>query len=357
MNADQDVHAGLCRACGAPAHEHDRFCEECGRPDPTTPDAVPAAAPDAVLSVRPTPSGAEVCGDCGGREVGLDGYCGRCGLRQPSGREHVEVGLGDVAAAVSDLGLRRGRNEDAFALAELDYGACAVVCDGVATAPGSEEASRQAADAAVGVLAERVPAGVDPRDAIREAAERANAVVAKLADDPESAPACTFVSAVVDGPDVTVGWIGDSRAYWLSAEGSCGGPPRLLTRDDSWAGEMVESGEMSAAEAWADRRAHLLTAWLGADGGAGRPRIAAFRPAGPGLVLICSDGLWNHLPDAADLAAVALDGTDGPDGPLGAVRRLLRAALAAGGHDNVTVAVIPCPPPESSRETTREPGR
>ncbi|TDC41692.1 serine/threonine-protein phosphatase [Actinomadura sp. KC345] len=353
MNADQDIYADLCRACGAPAQERDRFCEECGRPDPTTPVAAPPDTP----SPEPAPPRAEVCADCGEREVGVDGYCGRCGLRQPSGREHVEVDLGEVAAAVSDLGLRRGRNEDAFALAELPYGACAVVCDGVATAPGSEEASRLAADAAVGVLEERVPAGVDPRDALREAAERAGAIVTKLADDPESAPACTFVAAVVDGPDVTIGWIGDSRAYWLSAEGSRGGASRLLTRDDSWAGEMVERGEMSAAEAWADRRAHLLTAWLGADGGTARPRLAAFRPAGPGLVLICSDGLWNHLPEAAELAAVALDGGDGPDGPLGAVRRLLRAALAAGGHDNVTVAVIPCPPPESSRETTREPGR
>ncbi|TDC97047.1 protein phosphatase 2C domain-containing protein [Actinomadura sp. 7K507] len=341
MDADQDIHAGLYCTCGEPVNEHDRFCEECGRPDPTTAD-----------DPTPAPTTRGVCTDCGGRDVGADGYCGMCGLRQPSGREHVEAELGGAAAAVSDLGLRRGRNEDAFALAALPGGACAVVCDGVATAPGSEEASRLAADAAAAVLADRVPAGADPGDATREAAERAGEVVARLAAGPDDAPACTFVSAVVDGPDVTVGWIGDSRAYWLSAGGSC-----LLTRDDSWAAEMVERGEMSAADAWADRRAHLLTAWLGADGGTARPRLAAFRPAAPGLVLICSDGLWNHLPEAAELAAVALDGTGGPDGPLGAVRRLLRAALGAGGHDNVTVAVIPCPPPESSRETSREPVR
>ncbi|MFG2090932.1 MULTISPECIES: protein phosphatase 2C domain-containing protein [unclassified Spirillospora] len=370
MNADQHTHIGLCRTCGEPVHEDDRFCERCGRPDPTTGDwspppettVPPDSAPGAGAALAADPeaghaAGKGVCTDCGDGAVGTDGYCEQCGFRQPSGREHVEAELGGFAAAVSDLGLRRGRNEDAFALAALPAGACAVVCDGVASAPGSEEASRVAADAAAAVLAGRVSLGMDPRDATRGAAARAGEVVTGLAKNPESAPACTFVSAVVDGPDVTIGWIGDSRAYWLSAAGSW-----PLTRDDSWAAQMVERGEMGAADAWADRRAHLLTAWLGADAGAAEPRLAAFRPAAPGFVVLCSDGLWNDLPEAADLAAVALGGADGPggpngpsgpDGPLGVARRLLRAALDAGGHDNVTVAVLPCPPPEPSREPGR----
>ncbi|HEY8478818.1 MAG TPA: protein phosphatase 2C domain-containing protein [Spirillospora sp.] len=367
MSAHQHLRPGLCRGCGQPVGERDRFCEVCGRPDPLSPVVGDVAD-------VPAPGAGAVCVDCGGADVGADGYCGGCGLRQPSGREHVESELDGLAAAVSDLGLRRSRNEDAFALAALPSGACAVVCDGVATAPGSEDASRLAADAAAAVLAGRVSRGADPREATREAVRRAVRIVADLAGDPESGPACTFVSAVVDGPGVTVGWVGDSRAYWLAPGGS-----RLLTRDDSWAAQMVESGELSAADAWADRRAHLLTAWLGADAGAVEPGIASFRPPGPGLVMLCSDGLWNHLPEPADLAAVALNGTSGPGGAFGpntvgpntvgqdvmrrgvlgsggalaAARRLLRAALDAGGHDNITVAAIPVPPPEP----TREPGR
>ncbi|MFA1548832.1 PP2C family serine/threonine-protein phosphatase [Actinomadura chokoriensis] len=241
---------------------------------------------------------------------------------------------------MSDLGLRRRRNEDAFAIAALPRGACAVVCDGVATAPGSEEASRRAADAAVAVLTGRVSVGMDPQGATRAAVERAAEVVEGLAGEPRRSPACTFVSAIVDPAGVTVGWVGDSRAYWLGEAGSC-----LLTRDDSWAESMIEQGAMSADDAWADKRAHAITAWLGADSGPVEPHVAAFRPTGPGLVLLCSDGLWNGLPEAADLAAVALGG----DGPMGAARRLLRAALDAGGRDNVTVAVIPCSPPGRER--------
>ncbi|TDD19964.1 serine/threonine protein phosphatase [Actinomadura sp. KC06] len=343
MDADQHTHAGLCRTCGEPVHARDRFCEQCGRPDPTAPD--------------------RTCADCGTGAIGTDGYCDQCGFRRPSGREHVEAELGGFVAAVSDIGLKRKRNEDAFTLAPLPSGACAVVCDGVATAPGSAEASRLAAEAAASVLAGRVSVGMDPEAATRAAAERAAEVVASLIKDPkdlDGAPACTFASAVVDGAGVTVGWVGDSRVYWLSSAASF-----LLTRDDSWAAQMIERGQMSAADAWADRRAHLLTAWLGADAGIVKPQVAAFRPAGPGMVLICSDGLWNDLPEAADLAAVALKGEDGEARPevsggrtVRAARRLLRAALDAGGHDNVTAVVIAWPPPGSPPPgTSREPGR
>ncbi|NYD47984.1 serine/threonine protein phosphatase PrpC [Actinomadura luteofluorescens] len=374
MNADQHTPVALCRTCGEPVNERDRFCEECGRPDPTTPrtpplgTALPHASPTpasraAPFAPNPVPRQREqppsapqadpgegtaaggACVDCGVGAVGADGYCEQCGLRQPSGREHVEAEAGRSGAAVSDLGLRRSRNEDAFALAELPAGVCAVVCDGVATAPGSEEASRLAAEAALAVLTGRVPAGADPRGAMRDAAARAGEVVAGLPGDPDSSPACTFVSAVVDAGGITVGWVGDSRAYWLSPAGSC-----RLTTDDSWASSMIEQGAMSAEEAWADRRAHVLTAWLGADAGPLDPHVAAFRPTGPGLVVLCSDGLWNDLPEPSDLAAVALTGRDGP---LDAARRLVRAALDAGGHDNVTVAVLRYPPPGPSRERGR----
>ncbi len=343
MNAPQRTPVAPCPACGEPAQTRDRYCERCGTP--TSPAALapaPSAGPD--LARGGIVHGAVGCVDCGGTDVGADGFCGRCGLRQPGGREHVEVGLGAAGAAVSDVGLRRRRNEDAVALAELPRGACAVVCDGVATAPGSAEASRRAADAAAAVLSGRVSAGMDPRAATRAAVERAAEVVAGLGGEPEASPACTYVSAVVDPSGVTVGWVGDSRAYWLSATGSC-----ALTRDDSWAAAMVEQGAMSAEDAWADRRAHQITAWLGADAGPVEPHVAAFRPTVPGLVVVCSDGLWNHLPEAADLAAVARGG----DGPAGAARLLLRAALDAGGHDNVTVAVLPSPSPGAGRERGR----
>jgi serine/threonine protein phosphatase PrpC len=59
-------------------------------------------------------------------------------------------------------------------------------------------------------------------------------------------------------------------------------------------------------------------------------------------VLVCTDGLWNYLPEPEQLAPVALAEANGS--ALGAARALVQHALDAGGHDNITVAVVPCVP-------------
>jgi serine/threonine protein phosphatase PrpC len=154
------------------------------------------------------------------------------------------------------------------------------------------------------------------------------------AGDELSAPACTLVSAVWDGSEVTIGWAGDSRAYWIGADG-----PARLTLDHSWAQEQVSAGLMTAEVAEADRRAHAITRWLGAGGPEDIPQVVTFRPIGPGRLILCSDGLWNYVPDADELAllvgALTADGS-----PVGVARALTAVALDKGGRDNITVAVV-----------------
>ena len=128
------------------------------------------------------------------------------------------------------------------------------------------------------------------------------------------APSCTVVAGIWDGIAVTVGWAGDSRAYWLDASGA-----RHLTRDDSCG-------------------AHVITRWLGADAPAGDPTIESFRPAEPGRLVLCSDGLWNHLASTEELAALVNGQPD--ESAIAVARSLSRVALSRGGHDNVTVAVV-----------------
>ena len=57
---------------------------------------------------------------------------------------------------------------------------------------------------------------------------------------------------------------------------------------------------------------------------------------GPGSLLMCTDGLWNYLPDADDLARFCT-GTD----TVASARALVEFALTAGGQDNITVVIIP----------------
>jgi serine/threonine protein phosphatase PrpC len=149
---------------------------------------------------------------------------------------------------------------------------------------------------------------------------------------PTSAPEPVAAPAGV----ITVCWLGDSRAYWLAAGGS-----QRLTADDSLAQEMVDSGLLGEAEAMASPQAHVITRWLGADITEPLAHVSRFEPPGPGVLLICSDGLWNYLPEAGDIAGLALP--DALTDPAGAAGTLLKFALEAGGMDNITVVLVPIP--------------
>ncbi|GLW09564.1 hypothetical protein Misp01_46930 [Microtetraspora sp. NBRC 13810] len=286
----------MCPHCAYPVLAGEAFCEDCGR------------------AIRPGAPGA--CTACGAAALGQDGYCGRCGVRQPTGRDHTEIQVATqtgTAAGVSDRGLRHSRNEDAMALAAVDDVTIAgVVCDGVSSSPRPDAASQTAAETGAAALVSELRTGAGHVRATRIAVARAAAAVATLGTF-EDAPACTYVSAIVTPGRVTVGWAGDSRAYWLGA-----GPVRL-TADDATDGGM-------------------LTAWLGADAGEVLPQVKTFEPDGPGAVLVCSDGLWNYLPSAAEMAAAA---PHAAGSPLPTAQALVRLALQAGGRDNITVLVIP----------------
>ncbi|MEV7299835.1 PP2C family protein-serine/threonine phosphatase [Streptomyces clavifer] len=355
-----------------------------GRPLPTAdpaqgPAAVRPAAPDSVRSDRPDdgPEGAsgdfelaapdprtaehaaaagatggKVCVACRSGRVDTDGYCENCGHAQPRERDHLEREL-DSVAAVSDRGLRHHRNEDAFAVSStaLPDGSpavVAIVCDGVSSATRPDEASAAAATAANEALLESLPRGTHPQQAMHEAILAASEAVNALAQEPghagehdphrhQNAPACTLVGAVMAGGLLVVGWVGDSRVYWVPADRT--GPPARLTEDDSWAAQMVATGLMNEAEAYADERAHAITGWLGADAYELEPHTASFKPDRPGLVVVCTDGLWNYAEAATEMAAAVP--SDAYERPLHGAQVLVGHALDGGGHDNVTVALLP----------------
>jgi serine/threonine protein phosphatase PrpC len=104
---------------------------------------------------------------------------------------------------------------------------------------------------------------------------------------------------------------------------------------------MVAAGLMGEAEAYADHRAHAITGWLGADAYELEPHTAAFKPDRPGVVVVCTDGLWNYAESADDMAEAVP--ADAAARPLHAARVLVGHALDGGGHDNVTVALVPFP--------------
>jgi serine/threonine protein phosphatase PrpC len=265
-------------------------------------------------------------------------------------------------ATLTHPGCKRGYNEDAVASArgelagerECESWTVLVVCDGVSCSTHAEMASTIGAQTACDALAHFARSGDLSHEAttiaVSEAIRAAHVAIcaqrtSERATSPSSAavepnpPGTTIVAALLHRRRLTVGWVGDSRAYWLTARGG-----ELLTRDHSWVNETVARGEMTEAEALASPYAHALTKCLGPlEVGDSLeqivPDVRARDLAGPGVVLLCSDGLWNYFPDADALRTI-VEGA-GPDAPATLVaRRLVNHALAHGGHDNVSVAIV-----------------
>ncbi|MGW5972103.1 PP2C family serine/threonine-protein phosphatase [Streptomyces sp. NPDC055186] len=325
-----------------------RVSAEHGQPAPVSANAPePACTPATESTPEPT-----VCVACRAGRVDDDGYCENCGHAQPRERDHMEQECGPLAA-VSDRGLRHHRNEDAFGIGTTTLpdgspASVAIVCDGVSSATRPDEASLAASRAANESLLAALPRGTHPQQAMHDAIVAAADAVDALADEPatdrerpphQNAPACTFVGSVVTDGLLVVGWVGDSRVYWVPVDRSA--PPARLTEDDSWAAQMVAAGLMGEAEAYADQRAHAITGWLGADAYELEPHTASFKPDRPGVVVVCTDGLWNYAEAAEEMARVLP--VDAAVRPLHAARVLVGHALDGGGHDNVTVALIPFP--------------
>jgi len=283
-----------------------------------------------------------------------DGYCPSCGQRVAVDRDHMKEDLGQVAG-VSDRGLRHSRNEDAmhFAVADTSSGpvAAAIVSDGVSSAPRPDEASWTAVNTGITVLAEGAERGDDPVEVSKMAVKAAGRAVTELADV-GGAPAATYLSAIVTQRLITVCWLGDSRAYWLAANSPVDAGPdatiditggsKRVTRDDSLAEEIVAAGLATMDEAMASPQAHVITRWLGADLPDPEAHVEQFSPSGPGVLLLCSDGLWNYRPEAAELAAMAMPAA--LTRPLDAAADLAKFAIDSGGLDNITVVIIPFPP-------------
>jgi serine/threonine protein phosphatase PrpC len=314
----------------------DRFCESCGH------RLIPALQ---WLSSKALPG---PCPHCGSSDVGAQGYCENCGQRRGAGQDHAELDLGGLGGA-TDRGHHKARNEDAMAIATLGAASIAVVCDGVSSSTRPDTAATAAIDACMPALLEVLGRGGSPRTATEAGTRAAAKAVVALGTPADNPPSCTYVSAIVTGTEVTVGWVGDSRAYWLDgAESSC------LTTDDSLAAQLAarggEAGQPTAPAADADPRSLALIRWLGADAGDTEPTVVVFAPTGPGTVLVCSDGLHRYLPEPDKLAeATAAIG----EPPTATAAALTQFALDSGGVDNIAIAVLPFPPyepPEGSAQ-------
>jgi PPM family protein phosphatase len=235
----------------------------------------------------------------------------------------MTVGVVDSAGLTQTGNVRRS-NEDSFLLRSPLF----MVADGMGGALAGELASRMCAEA----FAELDLIQHQGEEALRATIGVANRRIwDRSRTDAETSGMGTTVTAALvgDGGVVSFAHVGDSRAYLLRD-----GALQRLSEDHSLVHELVRQGQLSEVEAEQHPQRSVITRALGTDE---EVQIDTFSlQANPGdVLLLCTDGL-NTMVSEADIATALGSETGAAD----VARRLVRAALKAGGEDNVTAVVV-----------------
>jgi len=229
------------------------------------------------------------------------------------------------AAGITDTGRRRLRNEDAFICEPPLF----AVADGMGGARAGEVAAGLAATA-FEEAGDDVQGGSGLEALIEEANRR---IWERSVTDPATAGMGAVITAALvdsDAGTVTIGHVGDSRAYRIR-DGSI----EQLTTDHSLVAELVESGVLTPEEAERHPQRSAITRALGTEPAVSVDTLTVdAEPAD--LFLLCSDGLSSMLEDEEIAELVSSADSE----PAAAVEALVQAANVRGGEDNVTVVLF-----------------
>jgi PPM family protein phosphatase len=223
----------------------------------------------------------------------------------------------------TDVGRQRSVNEDSLVLAPPFF----AVADGMGGAKAGEVASAMATETFEGEADSGEPAEAQLTRILREANRRIYDLA--VSDDSHRGMGTTVTAAKVTDNEVSLGHVGDSRAYRLRD-----GELEQLTRDHSLVAELERSGQITPEAAEHHPQRSIITRALGPEPDV---QVDTYTLAGRDgdLFLICSDGLTSMISD--DELGSILRSSDSLDE---AAESLVRAANQSGGKDNITVVMF-----------------
>jgi PPM family protein phosphatase len=227
-------------------------------------------------------------------------------------------------ARASDTGRKRRHNEDSYVVAPPLF----AVADGMGGAQAGEVASKLAAAA----LEDTDPGTISGPEKVTQLIQEANRrVYARANADPStSGMGTTMTVALVEGSEVTIGHVGDSRAYLVRNH-----ELEQLTEDHSLVNELLKSGKLSRAEAETHPQRSVITRAVGTDPDVDVDAFVVSVDVGD-LFLLCSDGLTDMVADD-EILAIAEKFPDDLDR---ITKSLVAAANRGGGEDNITVVAF-----------------
>jgi protein phosphatase len=226
-------------------------------------------------------------------------------------------------AARTDTGRQRHTNEDAYFARAPAY----AVADGMGGAQAGEVAARIATESFEDGLGD----SGSPGRRLSQVANDANRRIFELAraDESRSGMGTTLTAALLDGDEVTIVHVGDSRAYLLR-----GGELRQLTRDHSLVEELRRQGQLTTEEAEEHPQRSIITRALGPEEDVDLDLQTHQAKTGD-VFLLCSDGLTSMVRDDRlhEILSASASLRE-------AVDALVNEANARGGRDNVTAVLF-----------------
>jgi PPM family protein phosphatase len=240
-------------------------------------------------------------------------------------------------AGMSDVGRQRSANEDSLVLSPPFF----AVADGMGGAKAGEVASALAAETLQGASEDGEAAEAQLARLLREANRRIYELA--VSDDAHRGMGTTLTAAKVTGDEVSVGHVGDSRAYLLRD-----GELEQITRDHSLVAELERSGQITAEAAEHHPQRSIITRALGPEPDVDVDTYTVTGRSGD-VFLLCSDGLTSMVTDS-EVASLLRSAERLED----AAESLVRAANQSGGKDNITVVLFRLGEAEASTEVPAE---
>ncbi len=240
-----------------------------------------------------------------------------------------------TVAGDSDVGIVRKNNEDYLTyfipgdpqILEK-WGRLFIVADGVGGAASGEVASKFSAQKTLHTYYSQ--ATMKPWQRIKVGMKRANTeLVDYIRRNAQSRMATTMVAAALNGDEMTIVNVGDSRAYLMRNQ-----EIKMITQDHNLVNEMIRNGVLTEEEAKTAKVKNQLTSSLG-----GHEAFKAdvfLETLHPGdLIMLASDGLCRYAEDISIIKNLMLSGT-----PQQVVDNSVQFARKSGGQDNITVLMI-----------------
>lgn len=234
----------------------------------------------------------------------------------------------------TDVGKVRKVNEDAAAVAKkTDTTILAIVADGMGGHLAGDVASRLTVETFVDEWNKWDFTSVNKSDAeawLKETVSKTNKVVFEKANSDKNCAGMgtTVVAAICTDTFISIGHIGDSRAYVNDEQGF-----RQLTEDHSLVGELVRTGQLSEEDAHYHPRKNVILKAVGTDPEL-VPDIITLDWDKNDTLLLCTDGLTNKISDEELHQSLLLnDMSDTPN-------HLIQLANDRGGEDNISVVVV-----------------